>query len=184
MVDLLVDQHHELRSLCADLADLAGPPARRRRLADVLTASLTRHLSAEEQYLYPTVRAVLPDGEPLAEQEIAADLAILHTLRRVGAHAPSDEAFEWLVHTLDPQVARHVAAASREIFPRLRARCTDAELARLGNRVEIALEAAPTRPHLHTPVRPPWNKLIDPGVGVIDKVRDVFRRRTTYASDL
>ena len=58
------------------------------------------------------------------------------------------------------------------------------DLVRLGNRVESAKEAAPTRPHPGTPATPPWNKVVDPAVAIVDKVRDVVGRRTTYPQDL
>jgi hypothetical protein len=184
MLDLLVDQHHELRVLCVDLGDLAGPAQRRRRVAEVLVAALARHLSAEEQYLYPTVRAVLPDGGTMADHEIVADLQIRRTLRRLHRGRPGENGYERLVHALGAQVARHVDEASRRIFPRLRRACTEGELVRLGNRIEIAREAAPTRPHPSTPARPPWNKVVDPGLGVVDKLRDALSRRPTYRADL
>ncbi|HEV8566364.1 MAG TPA: hypothetical protein VGQ92_04590 [Actinoplanes sp.] len=57
-------------------------------------------------------------------------------------------------------------------------------LIRVGNRLETAAEAAPTRPHPGTPSTPPWNKIIDPVVAVADKVRDVATGRTTYPGDL
>lgn len=184
MIDILVAEHHQIRMLCVDLADLAGPAERRRRVADVLTATITRHLSAEEQYLYPTVRTLLPGGAPLADHEIVADEAILRTLRRLTAAHPGDDGYERLVHALNGQVARHVDEASRRIFPRLRTRCPEPDLVRLGNRIEIAEEAAPTRPHPATPARPPWNKVIDPGLGVVDKLRDLLSGRRTYPHDL
>lgn len=58
----------------------------------------------------------------------------------------------------------------------------DEALVGLGNRVEIALEAAPSRPQI--PVRAPWNKVADPLVGAVDKVRDALGRRVTYVEDL
>jgi hypothetical protein len=45
--------------------------------------------------------------------------------------------------------------------------------------VLIAEEAAPTRPHPGTPATPPWNKVVDPMVGVVDRLRDAVDRRTT-----
>jgi hypothetical protein len=58
------------------------------------------------------------------------------------------------------------------------------DLIRVGNRFETAAEAAPTRPHPATPSSPPWNKVVDPAVAVVDKLRDAVTRRTTYAKDL
>ncbi|MBX6721770.1 MAG: hemerythrin domain-containing protein, partial [Dactylosporangium sp.] len=59
-----------------------------------------------------------------------------------------------------------------------------ADLVRLGNRILVAEEAAPTRPPPRAPDRPPWNKLVDPVLGVADKLRDVLTRRVTYPADL
>lgn len=184
MLDILVDDHHTLAMLYEQLAadDPAAPE--RQPLVDVLVAVLSRHLSAEEQYLYPTVRAVLPDGEHLADQELSQDAAMLRALRQVYAMSRSDPAFPALVDAVGVQVREHSHRASREIFPRLRELCSDNELIRLGNRVEIAKAAAPTRPYPATPGRPPVNKLLDPAIGVLDKMRDVVIRRITWPEDL
>jgi hypothetical protein len=45
-------------------------------------------------------------------------------------------------------------------------------LAELGDKVQAAKDRAPTRPHPSAPTRPPLNKLIAPGVGLVDRVRD------------
>jgi hemerythrin HHE cation binding domain-containing protein len=161
-----------------------APGAAVRPVTDVLVATLSRHLSAEEQYLYPTVRAVLPDGTHLADQELVEDEAMVRTLRQLHTTPADDPAFAALVDTLTTQVRRHAERAAQEIFPRLRGSCSDNELIRLGNRVEIAQEAAPTRPHPTTPVTPPANKVIDPAVAVLDKVRDALSGRPTRSEDL
>src|SRR5579885_385420 len=84
---LLGEEHRQLADLYALLASAAPTAAdgRLQTLTDVLIATLVRHLSAEEQYLYPTVRAVLPDGERLARIEVEADEAIGYALRRLAA---------------------------------------------------------------------------------------------------
>jgi len=181
VLDLLTEGHDQLHLLCAELSTPHGPMDSRRRRAriDLLVATAVRHLSAEEQYLYPTVAAVLPDGRRLVEQEIAADLAIRRALARL--HRAGQAAGEGLaIRALTVRLGRHAHQAAHLIFPRLHLACTDEELVRLGNRVSIALESAPTRPHLAAPTRPPWNKIIDPALGVVDKVRDVLTGRRTY----
>ena len=184
VADVVKAEHHRLTALCAELTDASVDTARRRRVGEVVTAALSRHLSAEEQYLYPAVRAAVPDGDLLAAREIAEDHAVLVTLRQLAGTPADRPEFDRLAEAVAVQVHRHVRAADEELLPLLTQMATPADLVRLGNRLETAEEAAPTRPHPGTPATPPWNKLVDPAVGVLDKVRDAASRRTTYAEDL
>jgi len=173
VIDVLAEQHRELISLCDRLA--AAPEDR--KLRSVVIATLSRHLSAEEQYLYPAVRAAVPGGGELADRELAEDHTLLLLLKRLS----SGEAAETEVAGA---VRRHVAADAEELLPVLAEMVPIEDLIRVGNRVEMAEEAAPTRPHPGTPSAPPWNKIVDPAVAVVDKLRDVVTGRTTYPRDL
>jgi len=185
MVDHLADDHDQILALCDRLRSaVAANSADITTLADVLVATVSRHLSAEEQYLYPTVKARLPDGPQLVAFELAEDAAMLHSLRGLHRTTADHPALPGLVETVSRQLDRHTRCATDELFPGLHATCSDNELVRLGNRVEIAAEAAPTRPHPGTPVTPPVNKVVDPAVAVVDKVRDVLSRRITRPEDL
>jgi hypothetical protein len=184
VVDVIAEQHRELLALCARLTDPGLGPARRRRVAHVVVASLSRHLSAEEQYLYPAVRAVVPDGELLADRELAEDHALLVVLKRFESARVGESAWTALAADVAAAVRRHVDADAGELLPLLVQMAPIEDLIRVGNRIETAQEAAPTRPHPSTPARPPWNKVVDPVVAVVDKIRDVAGRRTTYREDL
>ncbi len=185
MLDLLDEDHRQLAALCERLAAPGDQEkAKPQDIEDVLVATLARHLSAEEQYLYPTVKAVLPDGDPIAAQEIAADAELLLALQRLHVTPAADAAYRTALDAVTTHVREHTHRTGEEVFPRLREQCTDTELVRLGNRVQIARGAAPTRPHPSTPSAPPLNKLVDPAVAVVDKVRDVLTRRTTWPEDL
>jgi hypothetical protein len=164
VIDVLSEQHRDLLALC-DRLD-ADP-----RVGDVLIAELSRHLSAEEQYLYPAVRQAVPGGEELAARELAEDRALLLLMQK-----PDKD--------LIAAVRRHVAVDAEELFPVLAEMVGIEDLIRLGNRVETTAEAAPTRPHPRTPSTPPWNKIVDPAVAVVDKLRDAVTGRPTYLSDL
>jgi hypothetical protein len=184
MVDLLTEEHDQISALCRELTDTATAADQRHQVTEVLTAIVTRHLSAEEQYLYPSLRTVLPDGAPMADREIAADATLLRLLKELSSVSTGEPGFDQAAAALAGQLARHARVATTEIFPALRAVTTEAELIRLGNRVAIAEEAAPTRPHPTTPATPPWNRIVEPAVGVIDKVRDAVTGRQTYPDDL
>ena len=182
VVEVLAGEHSRLGALCAWLAR-TQTPVRRRQIADVITATVARHVSAEEQYLYPSVRTALADGDRLADGRLAGDRALLAALRALTGADAADPGFDRLVGELADQLDRHCAAA-QAMLSGLRAVVSDADLVRLGNRVEIAEEAAPTRPRPGAPATPPWNKVVDPALGVVDKARDLLTRRTTYAEDL
>ncbi|MDQ7906137.1 hemerythrin domain-containing protein [Phytohabitans sp. ZYX-F-186] len=168
--DVLAEEHRRLAALCAALAEPDLPPRRRRDLADVLAATATRHLSAEAQYLYPAVRSAVPDeGPALADREVAATRDLLAALR-AGEGA-------------EGKLRRH-AYATADLLDRLAAVASAEDLVRLGNRIETAEEAAPTRPHPGTPATAPWNKITDPAIGLLDRLRDAVTGRPTRAEDL
>ncbi|MEU4681166.1 hemerythrin domain-containing protein [Micromonospora sp. NPDC023737] len=165
---------HEHRQLLDLLELLTGPgPVADEQLA-VLTAALSRHLSAEEQYLLPAVRAAVPASAAQVDRTLDADAALLGALRTLAEDGPGEVA---------ERVHRHVEEVGT-LITALRAAATEEELIRLGNRLEIAEEAAPTRPHPDTPATPPWNRVVEPALGVVDKVRDAVTGRPTYLADL
>ena len=102
---------------------------------------------------------------------------------RLAKRAAREGGVPLMVHIGDTE-KRYDSSVIRELLPLLGRMASAEELIRLGNRVGLAEEAAPTRPHPGTPATPPWNKVIDPAVAVVDKVRDVVGRRTTYPRDL
>ncbi|MBM0234310.1 hemerythrin domain-containing protein [Micromonospora sp. STR1_7] len=168
----IVDREHQ--QLLALLDQLTGPDTTPQEGLAVLTAALSRHLSAEEQYLLPAARAALPNADERVDAEINADAALLGVLKGL-----TDETLTEVA----ARVRRHVEGVGA-LVAELRAVATAEELIRLGNRLEIAEEAAPTRPHPGTPATPPWNRIVEPAVGVVDKVRDAVTRRPTYLADL
>ena len=60
----------------------------------------------------------------------------------------------------------------RGLFPALAGHASPADLHRLGEQVKAAKDKAPTRPHPAAPGRPPLNKLLAPGAGLVDRIRD------------
>lgn len=181
IITVLTDEHLKLQAVSAQLVADAQAP---RELADVLTAAVTKHLSAEEQYLYPAVRSLLPGGDQIADTEIGHDTALLRELAQLEMAQPGSRSFHDLARSIDTKILRHGQACASQIFPELGERAGEADLIRLGNRIEVAEEAAPTRPHPDTPTSPPWNKVIDPAVGAVDRIRDGLEGRKTFHEDL
>jgi hemerythrin-like domain-containing protein len=186
---VLADEHTRLQTLLDDAVALSGlnapdGPSRPRQVADAFIAAMSRHLSAEAQELYPAARSTLDDGDRLIDDEIEADRALLRSLNDLHRADPDSDEFAALLSRVGLQLHRHVRTADEEIFPGLRRRLDREQQVKLGNRIDIFEEAAPTRPHPRTPSKPPFNKVVDPALGTIDKMRDLLSGRKTRPQDL
>ncbi|MEU7983055.1 hemerythrin domain-containing protein [Micromonospora sp. NPDC049081] len=184
VVDVLTADHHEIETIFAELESRQGSAEHRRRLADVMIAELVRHAVAEEMYVYPTARRALPDGDQLAEHEIAEHAVAERTLKELEPLDPSDARFEPLISHLTKSIRHHVKEEEAELFPRLRAAVAHEELVELADRVQAAKGHLPTRPHPGAPDHPPANRLLNPGAGLVDRIRDALSGRPTTRAEL
>jgi hemerythrin superfamily protein len=184
LIDILVTDHREVESIFAELESGTGDPQHRRDLADVVIAELVRHAVAEEMYLYPAARRVLPDGDGIADHEIGEHAEAERMMNDLDGLDPTDPAFDATLTRLTGAIRHHVQDEESDLFPRLRATCAAEDLIDLGRKVRAAKQIAPTRPHPAAPDRPPFNKLLGPGMGLVDRVRDAVSGRPTSTSDL
>ncbi|NJQ01687.1 hemerythrin domain-containing protein [Streptomyces zingiberis] len=157
----------------------SGRPARR-VLLDRVTVALVRHAVAEEEYLYPAVRRHVPEGGALADREIAGHAEIERLLKDLEGRPPHDPGFDALVVRLINEVTGHVHDEERHLFPLLRESCPGGFLTGLGARIRRAERTAPTRPHPGLPGTPPANRLLAPGAGLVDRVRDALGGRGRF----
>jgi len=173
----LTGDHREVEELFGRIQATLGGDPERKRLMEQVTIELVRHSVAEEQYLYPAVREHLASGNTVADKEIADHAAVEETLKSLEGRGADDPEFDALFMTLKSQVTSHVRDEENNLFPQLRAACQQAELNKLGEKVRMAKKMAPTRPHPSAPATPPVNKLLAPGAGLVDRVRDFVTGR-------
>ncbi|MEU7612455.1 hemerythrin domain-containing protein [Micromonospora sp. NPDC049204] len=184
VVDILVADHREVETLFVELETRQGTPEYRRQLVDVVIAELVRHAVAEEAYVYPTARKTLPDGDEIADHEITEHADAERTMKDLESLDPSDPRFDELLAHLTSTIRHHVQDEESELFPRLRAATAREELVELAGKVTAFKKVAPTRPHPDAPDHPPANKLLNPGTGMIDRLRDALSGRPTSMSEL
>lgn len=171
VIDVLMHDHREVEQMFGELTSTTDP-SERRRIADDVTIELVRHSVAEEMYLYPAVRRHVPDGDSIADKEISEHAEVERVLKEL-EKTDSDKAdFETLVRRLVGDVTAHIQEEEGELFPRLAEHSTPDDLLELGDQVQSAKGRAPTRPHPSAPDRPPLNKLLAPGAGLVDRIRD------------
>jgi hemerythrin superfamily protein len=182
VISVLVSDHREVERLFVRIEELPPGDPRRKELADRVVRELVRHAEAEEVYVYPAFRRFLTDGDAVADREIAEHSEAEVTMKQLRRLGPGDPGFDGLLAQLMAEVREHVAEEESDYFPQLAAAAPAADLEDLGSAVRTIKKVVPTRPHPNAPDRPPMNLLLGPGVGAIDRLRDLVsgrgRRRT------
>ncbi|MQA77338.1 MAG: hemerythrin domain-containing protein [Streptosporangiales bacterium] len=179
LVDVIIADHREMEALFTELEHERrdSDPGRRRDLVDHLITELVRHAVAEEQYLYPEARAVLYDGDDIADRELDEHAAAEALMKRLEAFDVTVPEFAVLLAQLIKQTRQRVEEQEANLLPRLRTTCDPARLRELGERFRAGKQAAPTRPHPAVPHTPPADKILTPGTGLIDRLRDALTGR-------
>lgn len=172
----LTTDHKEVQELFSQYESTPPGSDRRKRLADEITIELVRHSVAEEEHLYPAVREHLDGGDALADREIADHSRIERLLKDLEGREP-DLDFDRLMVQLRTEVTAHIGDEENSLFPQLRTAVHSFILESLGNKVREAKKTAPTRPHPSAPTTPPANKLLAPGLGLVDRARDYVSGR-------
>lgn len=178
VVDVLTADHREVEEL---ITEILGSQNRnhQRDLADQLIAELVRHAVAEEMFVYPAMREHLPEGDRAVEHDIEEHQELETLMKRLeGAEAGQAEFLD-LISQIQDVLADHVRDEENDQFPQLRAHLPQHELTSLAERVELAKKVAPTRPHPAAPNSELFHKLVGPGVGLVDRLRDRLSDRPT-----
>lgn len=177
VIDELMTDHREVEELFGRIEALPPGDKNRKVYADQATIELVRHSVAEEEYLYPAARKHLPDGDALADREIEDHSTAEQIMKDLESCEADDAEFDRLIGQLMSDVRSHIADEEGNLFPRLREACTPEALDELGDRIRQAKKLAPTRPHPSAPNTPPANKLMAPGAGLVDRMRDALSGR-------
>ncbi|WP_067964747.1 hemerythrin domain-containing protein [Nocardiopsis trehalosi] len=177
LIDVIVSDHREVERIFTELESAGLTAERRRDLVDHVVAELVRHSVAEEQYMYPAARKVLPDGDEIVDHELEEHAEAEQVMRDITRLDPGDPAYDERVRALIADIRHHIQDEERDLLPRLRSACDTTELRELGRKVLQAKKSAPTRPHPAAPDTPPLNKVLDPGAGLVDRMRDALTGR-------
>lgn len=178
IVDAIIEDHRELQRLFAQ-GQQTTDPEQFQRIVSVTIAELVRHAIAEEQHLYPAFREYFEDGDELADHEIAEHSEIEETLKEMEGLDGDDPELRDRFNQLVEEVTHHLEDEEADALPRLRDACPHDTLVRMGTKFLGAKRVAPTRPHPSAPDTPPLNKLLAPGTGLVDRIRDTLTRRPT-----
>ncbi len=177
MINMLIADHREVEEAFQQFESGRLDANQRRDLADHIITELVRHSVAEEQYLYPAARESLDNGDEIADHEISEHAEAERTMKQLENLDAEGQQFDETMRTLISSIRHHVSDEENDLFPKLREACTADRLEELGGKIREAKETAPTRPHPSAPDRPPANKVLAPGAGLVDKMRDTLSGR-------
>lgn len=178
VIDVLTSDHRDVTALIGEIWSVTDRMVRR-DLTDTAISEIVRHAVAEEMYVYPVVREYLPDGEKAVEHDIAEHKQLERTMKQLEGADVSSAEFDTALRQLETLLADHVRDEESEQFPELRRRVPPEELRKLAEVVEAAKKLAPTRPHPSAPNSELFHKLVGPGVGLVDRLRDKLTGRAT-----
>ncbi|MFI5889997.1 hemerythrin domain-containing protein [Actinoplanes sp. NPDC051513] len=178
VVDVLTADHRDVTALIGEIWAIRDPMMRR-DLADTAISELVRHAVAEEMYVYPAMRKHLPDGEKAVEHDIEEHKELEQAMKDLEGLDVSGPEFDETLRRLETMLADHIQDEEAEQFPELRQRIPRDELVEMAGKVETAKKLAPTRPHPGAPNSELFHKLAGPGVGLVDRLKDMITHRAT-----
>jgi hemerythrin superfamily protein len=179
VVSILTTDHREVEQMFAELEKLrgTGDHDRIREVTEKVITELVRHSVAEEAYLYPATRTLIPGGDALADQEIAEHAEAEQVMKDLERTDTTDARFDELLTRLMTDIRAHIQEEESQLFPQLVHHADAAKLRELGSKITAIKKIAPTRPHPSAPDAPPANKLLAPGAGLVDRIRDAISGR-------
>ena len=178
VIDVLTTDHREAMELISEIRATTDP-AQRRDLADSLISELVRHSVAEEMYVYPAMRDHLPDGDEAVEHDTEEHKELEAKMKQLESADASAPEFLEVIGSIEATLRDHVQDEETEQFPQLRAHVPAEQLVELKGKVETAKKIAPTRPHPAAPNAELFHKMVGPGVGLVDRLRDRLTGRST-----
>lgn len=176
VVDVLTTDHHEVLDLISQI-HASTDPEQKRDMADTVISELVRHSVAEEMYVYPAMRDHLPDGDEAVEHDTREHKQLEATMKKLEGDDSGSMEFTQHLAELETILRDHISDEENDQFPQLRARVPHEQLVEIGQKVEAAKKIAPTRPHPASPNNEVFHKLVGPGVGLVDRLRDKISGR-------
>jgi hemerythrin superfamily protein len=179
VVDMLTTDHHEVLELIGQVP--SADPGERRDQVDTVIAELMRHSVAEEMYVYPAMRDHLPDGDSKVQHDVQEHQQLEEIMKELEGLDSAEARFLETLGRLEAVLRDHVSDEEQKHFPELRTHLSRDQLVEMGGKVETAKKVAPTRPHPAAPHSELFHKVVGPGVGMVDRLRDKLTGRPNSA---
>jgi hemerythrin superfamily protein len=135
-LELLKQDHQAVKDLF-DQIDDAEDGKQRKKLFDQIDTQLNIHAHIEETVFYPEMQKI-DQLKDMVEEALAEHQEFKTLLEKIEGLDPEAEQFSASLEELMENVEHHVAEEEDEMFPKVRERCDQATLDRLGDQLESA----------------------------------------------
>lgn len=107
---------------------------------DFFTQNLTNHFRAEEEALFPPLRALMPDSEPIINQLLREH----QELRSAMPNLEAETGLGKVIFDLGDLLERHIRKEERELFPLFEQHLDLFDVETVGERIKNILGSVPT----------------------------------------
>jgi len=130
---MLREDHKTVRSLFQRI-DKTGEraTAQLEKLARQVITELSMHAAIEEQLFYPTVRKYVSGSDDTVLESLEEHHVVKWVLNEIDTMAPTDERYRAKLSVLKENVLHHAQEEEQELFPKVRAALSRADLRELG----------------------------------------------------
>lgn len=135
-LELLKQDHQAVKDLF-DQIDDAEDGKQRKKLFDQIDTQLNIHAHIEETVFYPEMQKI-DELKDMVEEALEEHQEVKTLLEEIEGRDPESDQFIASVEELMENVEHHVAEEEDEMFPKVRERCDQATLDRLGDQLESA----------------------------------------------
>ena len=135
-LELLKQDHQAVKDLF-DQIDDAEDGKQRKKLFDQIDTQLNIHAHIEETVFYPEMQKI-DQLKDMVEEALAEHQEVKTLLEEIEGLDPEAEQFSAALEERMENVEHHVAEEEDEMFPKVRERCDQATLDRLGDQLESA----------------------------------------------
>lgn len=135
-LELLKQDHQAVKDLF-DQIDDAEDGKQRKKLFDQIDTQLNIHAHIEETVFYPEMQKI-DELNDMVEEALEEHQEVKTLLEEMEGRDPEDDQFIASLEELMENVEHHVAEEEDEMFPKVRERCDQATLDRLGDQLESA----------------------------------------------
>lgn len=175
VIEVLKHDHRMVEQLFRDY-DAAHSDVQRRGVVELLVRELSKHAALEELSVYPLAKKEL-DGGVDVDRQLNEHMAVKKTLAKLDSLPPGSEDERTLVEELAAELREHIDIEESQFLPALERALDRTLLEELGEELDKAKKAAPTRPHPGAPNEPPALTLAAPFAAVFDRFRDRIQGR-------